>query len=275
MSPSALLKGLSGCAAAFAAALAVLSALAPSAACAQDITKAQDNGTSAILLPETGLTIDAGAAVRARPTHIGAENYTYDLLPVVDGQWGKNLHFSIDDGIQYTAIRWDRLKLGPDLEYRQPYNDKLAPRTRRTSDAVETGLFAKVDLTYAELDVRVRKALNGYQGYSADIALDTLAPITRKWFVALEARFGGADRRFSLDAFGRTALPGEPIVNNPLGDYYTAGAQVTLVHLWRPKTKFILGLSADQILRPSRGVSGADSRTTATLFLAAVHRFSW
>lgn len=228
-----------------------------------------------VLLPETGLTIDAGAALRVRPTHLGANAYTYDVLPVVDGQWGKDLHFSVDDGIQYTAIRWGRVKLGPDLEYRQPYNDKLAPRTSRTSDAVEVGAFTKVDLTYAELDMRVRKAVDGYKGYSGDIALDTLVPLRPKWFVALEARLSWADRRFALDAFGNRAVAGQPVASNHIGDYYTAGVQTALIYMWRPKTKLILGVTADQILRPSRGVVGTDTRTVATLFLAAVHRFRW
>jgi hypothetical protein len=251
--------------------LAVLASLAGSAALAQDAPAI----ANPVLLPETGLTIDAGAALRIRPTHLGADAYTYDVLPVVDGQWGKDLHFSVDDGIQYTAIRWGRVKLGPDLEYRQPYNDKLAPRTPRTSDALEAGGFAKVDLTYAELDVRVRKAVDGYKGYSGDVALDTLIPVTRKWFVALEGRLSWADRRFALDAFGNRPLPGQPAVSNHIGDYYTAGVQTALIYMWRPKTKLILGLSADQILRPSRGVIGTDTRTVATLFLAAVHRFRW
>lgn len=228
-----------------------------------------------VLLPETGLNVDLGAALRERPTHLGADAFTLDVLPVIDGQWGKDFHFSVDDGVQYTALRWDRLKLGPDLEYRQPYNDHLAPRTRRTADAVEGGAFAKVDLTYAELDMRVRKAVNGYQGYSGDIALDTLIPVRRKWFVALEARIGWADRRFALNAFGHPPRPGQVATSSAIGDYYSAGVQAVLIYTWTQRNKIILGLSDDQTLRPSRGASGADTRNTPTLFVAVTRRFSW
>ena len=227
-----------------------------------------------VLLPETGLTIDAGAVVRARPTHLGADNYQLDVLPVIDGQWGKDLHFSLDDGVQYTALRLGRFKFGPDLEYRQPYNDKLPPRSNRTSDAVEAGGFAKVDLTYAELDVRFRKALNGYEGWSGDIFLDTLIPIHGRLYLALEGRAGWADRKFAVNTFGHAPLPGQPSAGS-IGDYYSAGVQAALIYVWRPRTKFILGLSDDVILRPSRTVSGADSRNAAVLLFAVTRRFSW
>ncbi len=226
-----------------------------------------------ILLPESGLTIDLGAAVRLRPDHLGANSYTVDAVPLIDGQWGKDLHFSLDDGIQYTAIRWGRLKAGPDLEYRQAYNDHLPPRSSRTADAVEVGGFAKVDLTYAELDVRVRKAVNAYEGVSGDISLDTLPQLAPKWWLGLEARLGWADRRFSQNAFVRS--PSRTPGSTSIGDYYSAGAQVALVYLWKPRTKFVLSLSDDQVLRPSRPQSGADTRNAATLAIAMTHRFSW
>lgn len=244
--------------------------LAAGAARAEDAAPANP-----VLLPETGLTVDAGVVFRVRPTHLGADEYRGDVLPVIDGQWGKDLHFSLDDGVQYTALKLGRFKFGPDLEYRQPYNDKLPPRTRRTSDAVETGGFAKVDLTYAELDVRLRKALNGYEGWSGDIFLDTLIPIHGKLYLALEGRLGWADRKFALNAFGRTPLPGQIPVSSGIGDYYTAGVQAAFIYLWRPRTKFILGLSDDVILRPSRAVSGADTRNAAVLLFAVTRRFSW
>ena len=218
-------------------------------------------------LPDTGLTIDAGGAVRLRPTRLGSDVYTADFVPYLDGQWGKDLHFSIDDGVQWTVIRAGRATFGPDLEYRQPYTDKLPPRVRRTADAVEVGGFAKVDLTYAELEMRVRKALNGYQGWSGDISLDTAVPIHPKWTLGLEARFGWADRRFAARTFGQNTTI--------VGDYYSIGAQAALIYQWKPRTRLIVGVSEDQILRPSRPISGATTRNAATLMFAATHRFSW
>ena len=61
-----------------------------------------------VALPDTGLNFDLGAAVRERPAHLGSSVYTTDYLPVLDGRWGKNLRFSIDDGIQYTAFEYGR-----------------------------------------------------------------------------------------------------------------------------------------------------------------------
>jgi hypothetical protein len=236
---------------------------------AQDLVKTVE-------LPEDGLNIDLGAIVRLRPSHIGANAASLDVVPYVDGQWGKDLHFSLDDGVQYTALTWGRLKIGPDAEYRQPYNDKLPPRTPRTADAIELGGFAKVDLTYGELDVRFRKAIDGYDGYSGDASLGTLLPITRKWFVGLQARLGWADNKFSLSAFGRQPIPGmPPPTRGSIGDFYTAGAQGALIWLWSPRTRLIVSLSDDQILRPSRVRSGADTRNLTAFYIGAARRFTW
>lgn len=251
----------------FASAAAVRAETTADAPITALLTPAESNP---VLLPETGLTVDLGGAVRLRPDHLGASGYTVDVVPLIDGQWGKNLHFSLDDGIQYTLIRWDRLKIGPDLEYRQAYNDHLPPRSAKTSNAVETGVFAKVDLTYAELDVRVRKALNGYEGVSGDISLDTLPQLAPKWYLGLEARLGWADRKFSRSAFAHTGT-----ASTHIGDFYSAGAQAALIYMWKPRTKFTISLSDDQVLRPSRPISGARSRNAATLGLAVTHRFSW
>jgi hypothetical protein len=257
--------------------VAALACAAPAAARAEThLAEPDPTPQSAVLLPDTGLTIDLGAALRERPTHLGSNDYTIDLVPFLDGQWGKDLHFSFDDGIQYTALRWGRLKLGPDLEYRQPYNNDLAPRARRTSDAIEAGGFAKVDLTYGELDVRFRKALNGYEGYSGDVSLDTLIPVSgRQWFVGLEGRIGWADRKFALNAFGRSFQPGQAVTDTPTGDYYSAGAQAALIYLWRPRDKLILSFSDDQILRPTHAASGSNTRSAMAVFLVFAHRFSF
>lgn len=226
-----------------------------------------EESANPLALPMTGLAFDAGGAVRLRPTHLGADVYTADFVPFLDGQWGKDLHFSIDDGVQWTVLRAGQVTFGPDAEYRQPYTDKLAPRVRRTANALEAGVFTKVNLTYAELDMRVRKALNGYQGYSGDISLDTAVPLRPKWTLGLEARFGWADRRFASRQFGKSVTV--------VGDYYNFGGQAALVYQWRPRTRVALGVSEDQVLRPSRPISGATTRNAATLFLAVTHRFSW
>ena len=145
----------------------------------------------------------------------------------------------------------------------------------RTSDALEGGVFAQVDLVYAELDMRLRKAVNGYEGYSGDIALDSLVPIMSKLSLALEARLGWADRKFSRNLFGKAPLPGQDAVSTNIGDYYSGGAQASLIYEFRPKWKLVASVSEDQILRPSRPTSGADTRSAATVALAITRRFSW
>ncbi len=125
------------------------------------------------------------------------------------------------------------------------------------------------------MEVRVRKALNGYEGYSGDVTLDTLVPLQPKLSLGLEARLGWADRKFTRDQFGRRPAPGAPTVSSSIGDYYSAGAQAALIYQWTPRTKFIVSISDDQILRPSRPVSGASTRNAAALLFAVARRFSW
>ena len=230
-----------------------------------------------VAFPDTGLTVDLGGGVRLRPKHLGSDEYQVDAVPIIQGQYGRDLHFSLDDGVQYDLIKAGPFKFGPDLEYRQAYNNDLAPRSSRTSNAVEAGVFGKVNLVYAELEGRFRKAVNGYDGYSGDISLDTLAPLAPKLSVGLEARLGWADRKFALDQFGLRPPPGAPALpsNGSIGDYYSAGAQVGVIYQWTRRTKFLLTLSDDVILRPSRPQSGADSRNAAAILLAVARRFSW
>ncbi len=83
--------------------------------------------------------VDMGLALRGRPTHIGSDRYTTDLLPIFDASWGKRVQISLDDGARWTAIRAGPISFGPIAEYRQSYNNQLPPRSRRLSDAVELG----------------------------------------------------------------------------------------------------------------------------------------
>ena len=235
-----------------------------------------------VAFPDTGFTVDLGGGVRLRPQHLGSDEYKLDVIPLIQGQYGKDLHFSLDDGVQYDLVKAGPFKFGPDLEYRQSYDNDLAPRSNRTSGAIEVGAFGKVNLVYAELEARFRKAVNGYDGYSGDISLDTLVPLKPKLSLGAEARLGWADRKFALNQFGLhgpAAAPGMPPMplpsNSSIGDYYSAGAQLALIYQRTARTKFILSVSDDVILRPSRPQSGADTRNAATVLFAVARRFSW
>ena len=233
------------------------------------------SASAQVAFPDTGLSADLGGAVRVRPKHLGSDEYQFDVVPLIQGQYGDKLHFSLDDGVQYDLVKAGPFKFGPDLEYRQPYDNDLAPRSKGTANAFELGAFAKVNLVYAELEARFRKAVDGYDGYSGDISLDTLVPVRPKLSLALETRVGWADRKFALVQFGPTRPPviGPPSTN--IGDFYSAGAQAALIYQVSARTKFILSVSDDVILRPSRPQSGADTRNAATVLFGVVRRFSW
>jgi len=215
--------------------------------------------------------VDLGAAARVRPDRIGANTYTLDVLPVIDAGYGKRIRLSLDDGARWTAIKAGRFSFGPVAEYRQAYNDLRPPRTPKIADALETGVFSQVDLTYAVLEGRFRKALNAYYGYSGDLSLDTLIPIRPGLGFGLEARTGWADHNFTMTHF---TGPGGPLVpSSGVSDYWSAGFQAGLIYRMKSGYGVTFGLSDDIILKPTPEDTNYRSRNALVVGIALTRRF--
>lgn len=220
--------------------------------------------------------VDVGLALRGRPTHIGSERYTTDLLPILDASWGKRVQISLDDGARWTAIRAGPLSLGPVAEYRQSYNNQLPPRSRRLSDAVELGGFAQLTLTYAVLEGRLRKAVTGYEGLSGDVSLGTRIALGSSLSLGVEARSSWADRRYGGLLFAPSSSA-QPLATPPTGnrDYFTAGVQTGLVWQFKPNWTAALGASEDRIVSPTSARSVRSRRDIATVGLSLTRQFAW
>lgn len=225
-------------------------------------------------------TVEVGGAARERPAHLGSNVYTTDVLPVIDVSYGESFHASLDDGAKYTLGRLGRLSYGPVVEYRTAYNQRLPARTPKTADAWEAGGFGVVDLTYGQLEGRVRRAISGYDGWSADLSLGTLIPMNRlvSWgtkdlSVGAELRTGWADRRFTRSA----VLHGGPAASpaSLVRDYWTAGGQVGFIYRLKSGLSLAMGLADDVILSPSRLSSHLNSRNVGTAVAAVTYRFTW
>ena len=177
---------------------------------------------------DPGWTIDAGIAVVRQPDYPGSASSRLLVRPTLAATDGDRLRFSIDDGVSWAAFDLGKLKLGPVAEYRQA--DRISPPGGYPGmgSAIELGGFARLDTPIAELEGRLRKAVDGYRGWSADLAADsgiTVAPGTK---LAAEARLSWADYRFVESRFGPGTLrgrrPGMPDFDPP--NYVSAGIEL-------------------------------------------------
>ncbi len=244
------------------------------AATASAAARADAPATPATVTPQW--TVEVGGAVRERPSHLGSKVYTADLLPVIDVSYGENFHASLDDGVKYTLGRWDRLSVGPVLEYRTAYNQRLPERTPKTADSWEVGGFGVVDLTYGQLEGRVRRAVSGYNGWSADLSVGTLIPMDRLYAggskdfqIGAELRTGWADRNFSRATF----MHGAPTYLSTVRDYWTAGGQFGALYHFKSGLGVAAGFAEDVILSPNRLASNLKTRNVGTALVAVTYRF--
>ena len=195
-------------------------------------------------------TVDAGLAVRERPDHIGSRSYTTDAWPVVEIQYGSRLHISLDDGIKWSAVKAGPFAFGPVAEYREAFNDKLPPRTDKLSDALELGGFAQADTGIGVFEARLRHAVTGYDGNSADLAFDTGAPITRRLAWTAEARTSWVDRDYLRRAVNghRAAAAAAAAPQERTQDYVTTGVQLGLAYALTQRLTFTTLVSEDRLL---------------------------
>lgn len=209
-------------------------------------------GASAAFADPIDWTVDAGLAARLRPTHIGADRFTPDVVPILNATVGDDLQLSLDDGAKWTALRLGAFKFGPIAEFRQSFNDHLPPGAYRMNDAIELGGFASAFVGVGEVEVRLRKAVTGYEGWSGDVSFDTGAKLTSRTRLAGQARLAWADSRFSEQYFALQPTdprPGDRPRFSP-NDYFSAGAELDLLHDVGPRMTLVTALTADRILGP-------------------------
>lgn len=195
-------------------------------------------------------TVDLGAATRVRPAHLGSVDSVTDVVPVIEASYGDRLNLSFDDGLSWAAVRKGPFSFGPVAEYRQSYNDNLPLGAFHMPDTVELGAFAQARTPVGIVEARLRRAVNGYKGWSGDLAFDTGGRIAPKTLLGAELRASWADSQFTQEYFGlkpyaahRSGLP--RFLDE---DYLTVGGQVTGARELTPKIRMFVQLSADRIV---------------------------
>jgi outer membrane scaffolding protein for murein synthesis (MipA/OmpV family) len=148
-------------------------------------------------------TLDVGTAVTSLPDSPGSRHSTARALPLIDATYGNSLTLSLDDGLRWTALRAGPLKFGLVGEYRQHDRSIQAAGFPGMGDALEFGGFAQADTSIASFECRIRQAVTGYKGLSADISADTGGEVRPGTQLGLEVRAAWADYRFVQSRFGR------------------------------------------------------------------------
>ena len=199
---------------------------------------------------DAGWVVDLGAVGRVRPTHLGSARYVTDVAPVLEATYGDRLSISLDDGAKWTAGQVGALEFGPVAEYRQSFANGLPRGAFRMDDTLELGGFGQVRTPVGLVEARLRHAVNGYDGWSGDLALDAGAPVKPDLQLAGQLRLGWADTNFSQEYFGlRPDAPhrfGLPQFLRK--DYVSAGAEFDMIGTISPRARLVLALSADRML---------------------------
>ena len=221
-------------------------------------------------------TVEAGAAVRERPAHIGSTRYVTDGVPIFEATIGKDISISLDDGAKWRALHLGPVALGPIVEYRQSFSDDLPPGAFRMSDTVEVGGFSEWRTPIGIAEARLRRAVNGYDGWSGDITFDTGGRVAPKLLLGGEARLSWADSNFTQEYFGL-----QPHGRGHFGlphfqdeDFVTVGAELDAARDLTARTRVILELSADHIVSELRPSPLFSTRDIFTATLGLTYRWS-
>jgi outer membrane scaffolding protein for murein synthesis (MipA/OmpV family) len=224
---------------------------------------------------EPDWTVDVGVFTRVRPDHLGSDRYTFDLLPIVSARWGDRLTASLDDGLKLTALTRGAWSFGPVVEYRQSYNDRLTRGAYRMPDAIEVGGFAKTRTALGDVELRLRKATDGYDGWSGDLSFDTGGQVTSHWAVGGEARLSWADDNFSREYFGLRRRQRETMNLPTFGknDFVSLGFELDAQRRLGQRTAFVATLSEDRILGEAWESPLLRTRNVLTAGVGVTYRF--
>lgn len=224
----------------------------------------------------TDWTVEAGAAGRVRPEHLGSSRYRVDAVPIFEASLGEDVDISLDDGAKWRAMKAGPFSLGPLAEYRQSFNDDLPPGAFRMDDAVEVGGFGEWRTPLGIAEARLRHAVNGYDGWSGDLSFSTGAPVTPMLLLGGQARVSWADSSFTQEYFGlkphAATRFGFPRFQE--GDYLTVGGELDAARQLTGRTRLVIALSADRIVSELQPSLLFSTRDILTASLGLTYRWS-
>lgn len=222
-----------------------------------------------------GWSADLGVVTRLRPDHLGGRTPTVEILPVAEVHYGDRLQLSLDDGAKWAAWKTDNWAVGPVIEYRQAYSDHLPLGAHKLEGAFEVGAFGSARLKYGEIELRLRRAVNGYEGWSGDLAFDTGGQVSKNWKVGAEARLSWADSNYSDAYFGlrrgvahRLQLP-----RFQENDFRTVGVELDAARRLNSRTQLVMSVAMDRIVGPLDTNPILQTRNLPTLTLGVTYHW--
>jgi len=221
-------------------------------------------------------TVEAGAAGRVRPAHIGSGRYVFDGVPIFEATLGDDISVSLDDGAKWKALKFGPVSLGPIAEYRQSFSDDLPRGAFRMSDTIEVGGFGEWRTPVGIAEARLRHAVNGYDGWSGDLSFVTGGTVAPKLMMAAQARLSWADSNFTQEYFGLIphAASHFGLPRFQEGDFLTAGAEIDAGREITRHTRVVLELTADHIISEMQPSPLFSTRDIFTATLGFTYRWS-
>lgn len=222
-----------------------------------------------------GLSGDLGVIIRRRPQHIGSDKPALDMYPIVELKVGSRWQISLDDGVKWTALSSGPWRVGPVLEYRESYSDRLPRGAHRMPNAFEFGGFSSWDTHLGDFEMRLRHAINSYAGWSGDVSYDAGVKLTPLMAIGAELRGSWADANFSDQFFGLRPRHADSIGLPRVlrNDYVTFGSEVTLGRKIDAKTTAFIQGSYDRIYGEEWRSPILKSRNIFVFSIGVAHHF--
>jgi hypothetical protein len=224
-----------------------------------------------LLLPTDGLNVDIGAGLAAHPRYLGSTVNVIDAVPVIEAQWGRDLHLSLDDGLTYVPWRIGPLALGGVVEFKQDYASPRLAHGLRNADTWEAGAVARLATPFGDIEGRVRRSLDGDVTNSADITFDTAVQSTARLALAFEARGAWANEAFTIPRRLSRAYPA-PSVRSRTADYYAFGAEVAAIYKLDDAWRVTALASVDEIAGGDSDALRLSTRTVPEVSVVLTRR---
>ena len=131
-----------------------------------------------------GWSLSVGAGGLFAPAYEGDDDYRLSLLPNIQVAYGDRFFASVQDGVGYNVINSEVFRIGPiariefsrDEDGSQPFaiagdrtNDLIGLGDVATT--IELGGFAEFDVGPLTASLEARQAVNGHDGFVADVGL--------------------------------------------------------------------------------------------------------
>jgi outer membrane scaffolding protein for murein synthesis (MipA/OmpV family) len=223
-------------------------------------------------LPTDGLVLDVGVGASMRPKRVGQKSLIVDPVPLLEVQWGTDIHLSLADGLTFTPVYVGPVAFGAVLALKQTNANPRLTRGLRSADRSEAGGLIHYFSPVGDFELQYRQGLDGDSTDAADLTYDVGADVSSRLTVGLELRASWSGQAFSIpqrrSRLNRYGLPLELEA-----DSYSVGAQAMLDYKLSDNWRVIAVASHDQIVDAGKNVLQFQSRSVPVVSVLLTRRF--